>query len=144
MSIRFKTGLAVALAAALTLPAFAADGLFRAKNKMQVGERADGVIEVGGFPRYAGLEDYWCAAGDYLYRAKRTPWQTKIYVVRGIGPSQVTGYRDAVLFTLDPVAAGVTPLDKGINVVGTLTVGRSKSVTSAFYSCERFTTSRDN
>lgn len=128
------------LAVSLTLPAVASGDTFRARNKMRVAERDAVLIEVGGFTGNAGLEDYWCAVGEYLHRVKKTPWRQKVYVVRGLGPGEITTSRDAVLFTLDPEAAGVAPLDKQLRIVGTLTVGRAKTVTSAFYSCERFPT----
>lgn len=126
-----------AAAGLLAGPGLASSDLFRAKNHMRVAQRDAAVIEVGGFTQDAGLDDYWCAVGDYLRRVQNTPWDQDIYVVRGLGPGQVTNSRDAVLFTLDPDAAGVTPLDKSIRVVSTLSVGRSKSVNSAFYSCGR-------
>ncbi|MQQ08902.1 hypothetical protein GFB49_10590 [Epibacterium sp. SM1979] len=138
MSVRFKPLLTALLATLIAVPLHAEDRVFKARNHMTVAELDNGLIEVGGFIRNSGLEDYWCAVGDYLYRAKRLPWEQKIYVARGLGPGQVTAHRDAVLFTLDPAAAGIKPLDKSFRVVGTLTVGRSKQVNSAFYSCRQF------
>ncbi len=140
MSVRFSSLLAVLTAVSLALPVQAANGVFRAKNDMRVAPRDNVLIEVGGFTRNAGLEDYWCAVGDYLHRVQKTGWNQKVYVARGLGPAQVVNSRDAVLFTLDPNAAGVAPLDKEFRVVGTLSVGRAKSVNSAFYSCDRFPT----
>ncbi len=119
-------------------PVVADGGVFHARNHMRVAPLNDVIVEVGGFTHRSGLFDYWCAVGEYMHRIRREPWQSKIYVVRGLGHGQVTNSRDAVWFTLDPVAAGVEPLGDGFRILSTLTVGRSESVTSAFYSCNLF------
>ena len=88
-------------------------------------------------PRSGGSGlDYWCGAGDYAQRALRAAWTAPIYIARGLGTSVTTGRRSAVQFTLDPVAAGVTPIASGISI-NALRVGESMTVRQAFNYCEK-------
>ena len=108
---------------------------FRAINTLQVNQVDRNVFEVVGRPG-ALKEDYWCGAGDYLRRELRLPWNTRIYVVSGIGQGVTTGARSAVRFTLDPEAVGIAPYESGW-VSDILAVGYARSVTAAFYYCDR-------
>ncbi|WP_170409085.1 hypothetical protein [Ruegeria atlantica] len=46
------------------------------------------------------VDGYWCAAADFARRTLGAGWQQRIYVVRGYGPSEATGRRTAVQFSL--------------------------------------------
>lgn len=76
---------------------------------------------------------YWCAAGDYAQRELRAPWDAQIYVARGLGPSETTNRRSAVQFTLDPAAAGVTPVKS--YRLNAFKPGEHMSVRQAFNYC---------
>lgn len=108
-------------------------GGFRAVNGLTAVPLPDGAIEVKGRPvRFR--DEYWCAVGDYARRGLRLPWNTEIYVVRGIGPAATGGARSAVRFTTAPERLGVEPYQA--NWVGDiLTPGYSRSVTAAFGNC---------
>ncbi|MCA0928566.1 hypothetical protein [Ruegeria profundi] len=59
----------------------------------------DSVFEV--IPRgRTDTDGYWCAAADFARRTLGAGWQQRIYVKRGYGPSEATGRRTAVQFTL--------------------------------------------
>ncbi|APG46282.1 hypothetical protein PhaeoP97_00849 [Phaeobacter porticola] len=107
---------------------------FRAINKLEVVPAGQNQFEVIGRAG-AFKPDYWCAAGDYTRRSLGLSWQTKIYAVDGIGASITTGARSAVRFTLDPVAAGVTPFD-GNWTGDILTPGYALRANSAYGKCE--------
>jgi len=77
---------------------------------------------------------YWCGAADYARRALGADWQDTIYIARGRGESVTTGRRSAVQFTLDPVAAGITPTGSSISL-NALKVGDNMSVTQANSYC---------
>ncbi|SDK30771.1 hypothetical protein [Aliiruegeria lutimaris] len=47
----------------------------------------------------AGPSDYWCAAGEFVRYGLREHNTTRIYVVRGLGPSQARKGRHSVLFS---------------------------------------------
>lgn len=69
---------------------------------------ADVVFEVA--PQFGATRSaYWCAGSEYARRYLGAGWQTPIYVVRGLGLGEVSGRKDTVLFTLDPVASQVEP-----------------------------------
>lgn len=68
------------------------------------------------------VDGYWCAAADFARRTLGAGWQQRIYVYRGYGPSEATGRRTAVQFSLQPpkepaqrnsgfVTSGFTPGD---------------------------------
>lgn len=46
------------------------------------------------------IDGYWCAASDFARRTLGASWQQRIYVKRGYGPSEATGRRTAVQFSL--------------------------------------------
>lgn len=50
----------------------------------------------------SGAADYWCAAGDYTRRQLRIPSAQKIYIWRGIGPSETHPGKKSVQFSLTP------------------------------------------
>ncbi|NRB20457.1 MAG: hypothetical protein HRU33_23730 [Rhodobacteraceae bacterium] len=78
---------------------------------------------------------YWCAGSEYARRYLGAGWQTPIYVVRGLGLGEVSGRKDTVLFTLDPVASQGDPSairSNGFNV------GRSKTVQGADSHCDPY------
>ena len=62
-----------------------------------------GVFEVFHYPR-AWSMDYWCAAGDHVFRGMGLRQNTRIYVVRGPGPSRIRPGRKSVIFTVAPDA----------------------------------------
>lgn len=106
---------------------------YRAINTLQVNKADANVFEVIGRPG-AMKEDYWCGAGDYVRRTQNVPWKTKIFVVSDISRGITTGAKSAVRFTLNPEAIGIEPYES--NWIGNvLTVGYSRSVTSAFDQC---------
>jgi hypothetical protein len=87
-------------ATVLSLAAGAAQADYLARNGMiAVGNPARaGYVEV--FQRaLAGPSDYWCAAGEYVRNAAHQPGTTRMYIVRGLGPSQVRRGRSAVVFS---------------------------------------------
>lgn len=81
--------------------------------------------------------DYWCAAANYLNRELRLPWNTRMYVVSGIGPGVTSNRRDAVRFTVDPAASGIEPRASGGVVTNILGVGYGRSGTAANRFCVR-------
>lgn len=105
----FGAGLAT-LATAGTLAAFTS----REGTRVNVLPQAQ--FEV--VPRAGGQgRDYWCAAGDFAQRELKASWQARVYVTRGLGPSQTTTRRSAAQFTLNPDQVGNPPagLSGGIN-----------------------------
>ncbi|SLN31267.1 hypothetical protein RUM8411_01296 [Ruegeria meonggei] len=79
-------------------------------------------------------DGYWCAAADFARRSLGAGWQQPIYVVRGYGPSEATGRRTAVQFSITP-PEGVD-LNVMSNSVGFIP-GQSRSVQSANGLCNR-------
>ncbi|MBO9412937.1 MULTISPECIES: hypothetical protein [Ruegeria] len=80
------------------------------------------------------VDGYWCAAADYARRTLGAGWKQPIYVVRGYGPSEATGRRTAVQFSVSP-PPGVDLNVKSINVG--FVAGQSRSVQSANALCYR-------
>ncbi len=76
---------------------------------------------------------FWCGAGEYARRVLGASWSARISIVRGLGPSLATDRRSAVHFTLNPEAAGVTPIQSpSLNAYD---VGDTKSVNEASGFC---------
>lgn len=123
---------ALALSLALPQPGQAD---FNARFEMRVSQVDAAVFEVYGSSA-ASADRYWCGAADYAHRALGAAWTSDIYVVRGRGPGVSVNKRTTVQFTLDPVAAGVSPADPGI-ITLPLRVGSSRSVQAAFQDCDR-------
>lgn len=123
---------AVALLVA-TLQPQTADAL-TTRNGVRVNPLNAAVFEA--VPRSSGSGTIvWCAASEYARRALKASWQTEIYVVRGWGPSETTGRRSAVQFTIDPSAAGITPAPGSVSL-NNFKTGDSMSVQRANSFCE--------
>jgi len=83
-------------------------------GKSEVAPVNNVVFEVG--TRGSGrAEALWCGAANYARRELKTGWRTDIFVVRGRGRGEATNAGTAAQFTLDPSAAGVTPIPDGQN-----------------------------
>lgn len=74
---------------------------WRAWNRHEVLPVSEGVFEVvsrvGSGPR-----EFWCGAGDYVYRNLRAPGVQRVYIVRPIGMSVNRPGRKSVQFSLSP------------------------------------------
>lgn len=123
-----------ALAAAVLIGLAPQAQAFSSWNGYRVNQVDEFVFEV--IPRgRSRTDDYWCSAADYARRVLGADWRQRIYIVRGYGPSVTTGRKTAVQFTLDPVAAGVAPLDSG-GIRSGLRAGDSMTVQRANAFCE--------
>ena len=118
-------------ALAVVLVATPAISGFRAPGGVEVNPLGPRSFETVGRTA-ASPREYWCAAADYAHRALGAAWTDRIYVVRGLGPSQTTGRRSAVQFSLDPVAGSGG--DSGV-VASPLQVGDSMLVQRARIEC---------
>lgn len=88
-------------------------------------------------PRGSGIgPDFWCGAAEYARRELGAAWSDKIYIARGRGQSVTTGRRSSVQFTLNPEAAGITPIEPSLSL-NALKVGDNMSVTQANGYCNR-------
>lgn len=132
---RSITALLVGAAIAAT-PAFAQD--FRSKKHIRVNPVNAAVFEVVGSGATRG-HDYWCSAADYAIRALGADWSQRVYVARSLGPSATTNRVSAVQFTLDPSAAGISPIETNASL-NTFVVGDSLKVNRAFSECQTRTT----
>ena len=83
--------------------------------------------------------EYWCGAATFARRELGAGWNTEIYVLRGLGPSETTNRRSAVQFTLDPVAGGDSA---AVSFSSRVQPGQSLSVTQAHNYCNTRPTSR--
>ena len=79
------------------------------------------------------VDGYWCAASDFARRTLGAGWQQQIYVVRGYGPSEATGRRTAVQFSIAPPAGGIPQKSSGFS--SSFTPGNSMSVQGANGRC---------
>lgn len=124
--------------AALTGLAMMVPGLgdaFTSKLGARVNTVNANVFEV--VPRSGGSgAGYWCGAGDYAQRELGASWQARVFIARARGPSETTGKRSAVQFTLDPAAAGITPVGSSLSL-NSLKVGDNMTVRMAFDYCQR-------
>jgi len=68
----------------------------------------DVVYEVVSEGAHGGAA-FWCAAADFAQVHLKASPNAEIYVVTLAGPSMTTKRKSAAQFTLDPVAAGITP-----------------------------------
>lgn len=81
--------------------------------------------------------DFWCAASEYARRALGAGWNDRIYIARGRGPSVTTGRKTAVQFTMNPQAAGITPLQNDLTSIRFgLKVGDNMSINQANGYCD--------
>lgn len=116
-------------------PAAALAAEFRAINGGRVLQVDQVLFEV--VPRTRDSNDFfWCGAADFARRALGADWSDRIYIARGRGVSVTTGRRTAVQFTLNPQAAGVTPLPPGGLRVG-LQPGDNMRIQQAYGFCGR-------
>ncbi len=81
-----------------------------------------------------GGDLYWCGAADYAQRALNAPWQARLFIYRGRGPSETTNKRSAVQFTLDPNLAAAAP-SRSWPSINSLQAGETMSVQQAFSHC---------
>ncbi|CUJ91326.1 hypothetical protein RUE5091_01084 [Ruegeria denitrificans] len=79
------------------------------------------------------VDGYWCAASDFARRTLGADWKQRIYVKRGYGPSEATGRRTAVQFSLT-APEGAPQQSSGIITVG-FQPGFSMSVSAANGRC---------
>lgn len=124
---------ATALTATLMLAIPQMADAFTAKRGMQVNPVGPGVFEVIGRGATKGTL-YWCGAADYAVRALGAPWRAQLSIARGLGPSETTGRRSAVQFTLEPVSAdrrtGVYLSINSLSAGETMSVQRAESYCS--------------
>lgn len=90
-----------------------------------------GVFEVVG--RIGdGAADYWCGAGDYASRYLRAAAVERLYIWKGIGPSQSAPGKKAVQFAFRaPEGSNTTP---GLSL-SVKAVGDNMTVSSAIQYC---------
>ena len=122
------------LASTLPQPAFSqSSASFTGRNGIRVAPVDNTVFEVI-LRRSGGGAQYWCGAADYARRVLKVGWSSKIYIARGLGPSVTSNRRSAVHFTVDPGAAGVTPIPPSLSL-NALKVGDNMSVQNANNYC---------
>lgn len=80
------------------------------------------------------IDGYWCAASDFARRTLGAGWQQQIYVARGYGPSEATGRRTAVQFSLSD--ADLTAPVQQSSFSSGFRVGESMSVQRANARCD--------
>ncbi len=114
------------------LAAYPAWADFRAINGLRVFQINEEVFEVVDRGSYT-FESFWCSAGDYAQRKLGLPWQTDLYVSRGLGPSEATNRRSAVQFSANPEAIQETDSKNRFSIIAT---GKSRSVTQARGDCD--------
>ncbi|MFT7597005.1 MAG: hypothetical protein ACI8R4_004348 [Paracoccaceae bacterium] len=123
---------AAMLALLATLSPRPADA-FNGKFGVRVAPVNDVVFEV--VPRSSGTGPiFWCGAADYARQVLGAGWKTTIYIARGRGQSVTTNRRSAVQFTLDPSAAGITPIEPSLSL-NALKVGDNMTVQQANHYC---------
>src|SRR6056297_2209196 len=111
--------IACILAGLVALPsgAFA----FNAENRHKVAPVDGAVFEVVGQPG-SSPANFWCAAADYARDRLGARDNARVYLVAGRGAAQSEPGRTGVRFTLEPGAAGITPvrpqLSLSVDVIG--------------------------
>lgn len=124
---------AAAIAATSLMMAFPASLDAKAsRHSIRVNPVSDGIFEV--IPGAGNGILFWCGAADYAQRVLRVPWSAKLHISRGLGPSETTGRRSAVQFTLDANLAATAPTG-GYGSVNSLQAGDTMSVQRAFDYC---------
>ena len=119
---------AVFAALVISTPASA----FNGRLGFQTAALSNTVFEV--IPRgRTDVDGYWCAASDFARRTLGADWKQRIYVKRGYGPSEATGRRTAVQFSLTP-PEGVQQQTSGVFSAG-FQPGFSMSVSAANGRC---------
>lgn len=105
---------------------------FNARLGFQTAALSNSSFEV--IPRgRTDVDGYWCAAADFARRSLGAGWQQRIYVQRGYGPSEATGRRTAVQFSL-AAPDGVPQQSSGVFSSG-FQPGYSMSVQAANARC---------
>jgi len=94
----------------VTIPQFG--HAFAAANGLTVDRVNDAVFEVNDW-RGARAPAYWCAAANYAKRQLKAGWKDRLFVTRTMGRSETSNRGNAVQFTIDPAAAGVTAAGPG-------------------------------
>lgn len=102
------------------------------RHSIRVNQMQGGIFEV--IPRTGNGYLFWCGAADYAHRVIGAPWTASLHISRGLGPSETTGRRSAVQFTLDANLAK-TPPSGGYGSVNSLQAGDTMSVQRAFDYC---------
>lgn len=123
---------ATVLAASLILALPDVSAANASRHSIRVNPVSDGVFEV--IARSGSGYLFWCGAADHVQRVLRLPWNTSLYIYRGLGPSETTGRRSAVQFTLDPNLAAAAPAG-GYGSVNSLQAGDTMSVLRAHEYC---------
>jgi hypothetical protein len=104
-----------------------------AENRHSVAPVSGAVFEVVGEPG-SGAQQYWCAAGEYARDRLGARSNARVYIVRGRGPAQSEPGATAVRFTIDPGAAGVTPISPRLSL-SVDAIGDNLPVASAVTYC---------
>lgn len=102
------------------------------RHSIRVNPVSDSVFEV--IPRSGNGFLFWCGAADYAHRVLRQPWNATLHILRGMGPSETTGRRSAVQFTLDANLARSAPAGGYGSITG-LQAGDTMSVQEAHEYC---------
>ncbi|WP_291729500.1 hypothetical protein [Leisingera sp. F5] len=102
------------------------------RHSIRVNPVSEGVFEV--IPNTGNGYLFWCGAADYAQRVLRVPWNSNLHITRGLGPSETTGRRSAVQFTLDANLAAAAPAG-GYGSVNSLQSGDTMRVQEAFGYC---------
>lgn len=123
---------ATVLAASLILALPDVSAANASLHSTRVNPVSDGVFEV--IARSGSGYLFWCGAADHVQRVLRRPWNTSLYIYRGLGPSETTGRRSAVQFTLAPNLAAAAPAG-GYGSVNSLQAGDTMSVLRAHEYC---------
>lgn len=119
-------------AAILTLALPVSSEANSSRHSIHVNQMPGGIFEV--IPRTGNGYLFWCGAADYAHRVIGAPWNASLHISRGLGPSETTGRRSAVQFTLDSNLAQ-TPPSGGYGSVNSLQAGDTMSVQRAFDYC---------
>ena len=95
------------------------------------GSSAFEVVEEHG----AGPRQIWCAAAEHARDAARLPTAQRLYIARGLAPSELAGGRKTVRFSPTPVAAE-GPRQDGPLTITLRDVGASLSIGHALSYCD--------
>lgn len=106
---------------------------FAATNGLSVDPVNSAVFEVND-SKGAPAPAFWCAAANYAKRELKADWKDTLYVARTMGHSTVSSRGNAVQFTIDPAAAGVTAAGQG-NSMETFVVGDNMTLQQANSYC---------
>ncbi|WP_261399765.1 hypothetical protein [Leisingera daeponensis] len=119
-------------AAVLTLTQPGSSDANASRHNIRVNPVSDSIFEV--IPGTGNGYLFWCGAADYAHRVIGVPWNARLHISRGLGPSETTMRRSAVQFTLDANQAAAPPAG-GYGSVNSLQAGDTMSVQRAFDYC---------